>query len=93
MANAIFRADASPEGGGGHIMRCMALAKALSDLGWLCRFAVRPPTLETMSALRTSGYEVMDLMSDEAFEPAELAARWPDGVDWLIVDHYGRCGG
>ena len=90
MPNAIFRADASPEGGGGHIMRCMALVEALSDLGWLCRFAVRPPTLETMSALRTSGYEVMDLMNDEDSEPPELAARWPDGVDWLVVDHYGR---
>ena len=36
---AVFRADASGLLGGGHVMRCLAIARALSDAGWHCGFA------------------------------------------------------
>lgn len=87
---AVFRADASPEIGGGHIVRCLALAEALAGRGWRCGFAVGAGTPETVPALARAGYDLEILDPDQAGEPAALARRWPDAADWLIVDHYGR---
>ena len=37
---AILRTDASTVVGGGHLMRCRTLARALREAGWTCRFVV-----------------------------------------------------
>ena len=71
-------------------MRCLTLAEALAKKGWRCGFAVRNGTLDTIPALARSLHEVWVIDCAEPAEPEQLAARWPDGVDWLIVDHYGR---
>lgn len=90
--HAVFRADASAELGGGHVVRCLALGAALADAGWRCDFAVLPVTRETVPALERSGIPTLVLGgAGEAKAEAEaLRERWPDGVDWLIVDHYQR---
>jgi len=87
---AVFRADASPEIGGGHIVRCLALADALAERGWRCGFAVGARSLETVPALGRAGHAVQILDMEEAGEPLALADHWPEAADWLIVDHYGR---
>lgn len=89
-ATAIFRADASPVIGGGHVMRCLTLADALTEAGWRCGFAVRGGSLETVPALGRSAHEVHVIEPEEADEANWLATRWPDGGDWLVVDHYQR---
>jgi UDP-2,4-diacetamido-2,4,6-trideoxy-beta-L-altropyranose hydrolase len=78
---AVFRADASPEIGGGHVMRCLTLADALSERGWRCGFACNEETLSVTPALAAS--------SHPARAPEDLNAAWPEDCDLLVVDHYG----
>jgi UDP-2,4-diacetamido-2,4,6-trideoxy-beta-L-altropyranose hydrolase len=89
MPFAVFRADAAPAIGGGHVMRSLTLAAALAGRGWSCAFACNPAGLHTVPALSESGHEVRELALDEAGDPGALRIRWPDGADLLAVDHYG----
>lgn len=84
---AVFRTDASTALGGGHLMRCLTLAEALESLGWQCGFAVNDTAMATVPALVNKEHRVIG--SGVADEALALAQFWPDGVDWLIVDHYG----
>lgn len=84
---AVFRADASPAIGGGHVMRCLALADRLRREGREPAFACSPETQPTMPFLADSGHPVLEVGEADA---DRLAQRWPGGADWLIVDHYGR---
>lgn len=86
MRRAIFRADASPAVGGGHVMRCLTLADRLKRDGWQTAFACSPETPETLPQLKESGHEILTLAGDGI---EEMARHWPDGTDWLAVDHYG----
>jgi UDP-2,4-diacetamido-2,4,6-trideoxy-beta-L-altropyranose hydrolase len=83
----VFRFDASSAIGGGHAVRCGALAAELSLQGHRCGFAANDTGAELAAAalpdadvLRLSGSDEVDAMKK----------RWPDGADWLVVDHYGR---
>lgn len=87
---AVFRCDAGPDIGGGHAVRCIALAIALREAGWRTAFASRPGTAATVPAIAEFGTEGLMLDCDEAGEPASLAQRWPGGAALLVVDHYGR---
>jgi len=86
----VFRADAGPGIGGGHVVRSLALAGALAARGWRCAFAVRAPTPETVPALARSGHEVLALEGHPGAEPAAIAGAFPEGAAWLVVDHYRR---
>lgn len=81
---AVFRCDASPSIGSGHVVRCLTLANALSRIGWVCAFAVAPGSSDTVPALETSGHDVREVVS-----PAEMKEAWPDGADLVVTDHYG----
>lgn len=88
--HAIFRCDASPEIGGGHAVRSLALADALRDAGWTATFAGRRETVETVPGLMHSGHGWWELSGPPDSEPAALKERAPEGCDALVVDHYGR---
>ena len=75
MPLAIFRADASAIMGGGHVMRCLSVASALSAMGWQCRFHTMAESVRVVPAL--AGYEL---------RPAD---EIPDRADLAIFDHYG----
>lgn len=73
---AIFRADASPVIGSGHIYRCLTLADSLKNNGWDCAFACTQETLTTVPALKNKGY---DILPTDSVGPCDL----------LVIDHYG----
>ena len=87
----LIRADASPEIGAGHIMRCLALAQAWQDAGGCCTFvlASHAPALE--ERLKAEGLEVLHLANrpgsrDDAAQTAALARQV--GAAWVVVDGY-----
>jgi len=92
MGSAVFRCDATPATGGGHAMRCLALAEALRDSGWSATFAGVRETLGTVPAIGRSGFAWIELSGAPQEEPAALAAAVAGGCDVLVVDHYGRGG-
>src|SRR5687768_16840999 len=54
----IVRADASPQIGGGHIMRCLTLADAMAADGASCTFACADLTPMLEERLLKSGYRL-----------------------------------
>jgi UDP-2,4-diacetamido-2,4,6-trideoxy-beta-L-altropyranose hydrolase len=83
----VFRADASPSIGGGHVMRCLALADALRSGGAECSFACSPQTPISAPALFGAGHHHIEL--DDTADAENLGQAVPGGCDWLVVDHYG----
>ena len=83
---AIFRLDATPALGAGHLARCRVLAVALGAEEWRVRFAVSAETAETVGAPEDA--IILPAKADE--EPGALRAAEPGGCNLLVIDHYGR---
>lgn len=83
----VFRADASPSIGGGHVMRCLALADELRNRGAQCCFACASQSGESVPALRNSGHGYVELALPNDSKALSMVSS--DGCDWLVVDHYG----
>jgi UDP-2,4-diacetamido-2,4,6-trideoxy-beta-L-altropyranose hydrolase len=86
----LFRCDASPAIGAGHVSRCLALAEVLAQTGWRVAFAASRGAVATMSAMTTGGFSLHELSGEADDEAAELRSYYPDGVDLFVVDHYQR---
>jgi len=86
---AVFRFDASRSIGGGHALRCLVLADALSRLNWACFFAVGPETLDSVPILRQRSDHVVELSGLVDDFQSKIEHRLPGGqCDLLVVDHY-----
>jgi UDP-2,4-diacetamido-2,4,6-trideoxy-beta-L-altropyranose hydrolase len=88
----LFLADAGAKVGGGHIMRCLTLAEALTRAGATCAFVAAPAARGVLDAFAEASVEVLPL--DEEPSAAELATAgasqarsWRAGV--IVADHYG----
>ena len=84
----LFRADASPAIGIGHVMRCLTLAAALTGHGCRCRLACSAETLRTVPALRHAALEVEVLPLGTEGDPAALTAAAETAPHWVVIDHY-----
>ncbi|MDR6236063.1 UDP-2,4-diacetamido-2,4,6-trideoxy-beta-L-altropyranose hydrolase [Pseudomonas psychrotolerans] len=101
MMRILVRVDASPVLGSGHLLRCLALARALqaqgAQLTFVCRlaeptwWALIPDTYEVLALppLRVPPRcpeQRLDAEEDAAAVQALLGER---RFDWCLVDHYG----
>src|SRR3979409_1834096 len=84
---ALFRCDASPAIGAGHVTRCLALAEELNDSGWRICFAVGPETIPTLPALAENGFDGR-VPDGGDHGPDALRAEVLGRADLLVVDHY-----
>lgn len=100
----LFRADASPALGSGHVVRSLTLAMALAERGVASVFATRVGPGGLHERIRAAGHEVIALDDDPPLE-ALTATPWSASVqqrdlvqvrargraryDAVVVDHYG----
>lgn len=86
MRRALFRCDASPTLGAGHVMRCLTLAEALAARGWRSTFAISADTARCAPALARSAHALVLLPAPN--DPAALPAAVGAGWDLIVFDHY-----
>ena len=80
----VFRTDASLEIGTGHVMRCLALATALSQLGSQAEFICRPHQGNLIELIEQRGFRVTALASVSSDRKASLDQ--PEHAHWLRCD-------
>ena len=86
----LFLADCGPATGGGHVMRCLSLARALLDSGAACAMAATPATARVLDAFadeRLERLEVPEAPPEGLVQPVRAAA-WGWRADIVVVDHY-----
>lgn len=97
-----IRADASLVIGTGHIMRCLTLANAMRQAGHELIFICRNYDGNMIKFLSDTGYNVLELEApprrpgtDDWFgitqeaDCTEAIEVLPEGIDLIVVDHYG----
>ena len=84
----LFIADAGPKVGGGHVMRCLTLARALEDQGAICQFLVTPAGKAVFDAFG-GGISHLETYDITQAELVECAADVIQASDAVVIDHYG----
>lgn len=89
MSTVLFRADATAAMGTGHVMRCLAVAEAVADLGGRARFACAALPEGLRARLLGASVDVLDLPGppggrDDLSTTAALAAA----SDAVMLDGY-----
>jgi UDP-2,4-diacetamido-2,4,6-trideoxy-beta-L-altropyranose hydrolase len=88
----LFFADAGPDVGGGHVMRCLTLARALVERGAECAFV---ESRAAAPVLRRFGWPEQTLLAMIGEEELGAVVGWGREfadrfeADIVVVDHYG----
>lgn len=84
----LIRADASPDIGAGHVMRCLALAQAWAATSGRVVFAMAEGIEIYGPRLRAEGFVVEPVTAaTDAESTIALASQY--ATDWIVVDGYG----
>jgi UDP-2,4-diacetamido-2,4,6-trideoxy-beta-L-altropyranose hydrolase len=89
--NILIRADASPEIGTGHVMRCLALAQSWQDAGGAATFLMAQSTPSIQARLAAENCEVASLPTvPGSKEDADLTNECASRIEaeWVVVDGY-----
>lgn len=82
----LFIANAGPEVGGGHVMRCLTLAEAMGARGASCAFAASPDVAVILEAFAPHmAREAAAALNPDALVDSVTAAKF----DAVVFDHYG----
>jgi UDP-2,4-diacetamido-2,4,6-trideoxy-beta-L-altropyranose hydrolase len=82
----LFVADAGPAVGGGHVMRSLALARALAERGGACSFLAAPAAAAVLEAFGPDAPRIPSPTTEpDALEAAAASAQF----DAVAFDHYG----
>ena len=87
----LIRADASPQIGSGHVMRCLALAQAWLQTDGQVTFLMCPTATILETRLKAEGIQVAHLsVPPGSGEDAEqtIAQAQALGASWVVVDGY-----
>jgi len=87
VTRVVFRADAGPRIGAGHIVRCLALAVELKSRGARIAFAMRRGSAQATPGFAESGFETIDL-PENGDDVVPMIAGSTEPTDIAIVDHY-----
>lgn len=93
----VFRVDASIEIGSGHLMRCLTLADVLKSRDVEVAFVCQKSPGSMIELIESRGFDCVsignlperDVEQDAQKTAAALIGHFPNGVDWVVVDHYG----
>ena len=82
-----FRANANPQIGAGHVMRCLSIADAYQNNGYHCLFVMSSNDLS--DTVKAHGHEIIILNSDYSNMDAEPVSFLHDyDLSILFVDSY-----
>ena len=84
----VFRCDASPRLGAGHVTRCAALAENLRDRRWQVVFATGPETLSSFPQMSDGGFELKLLDQSSLHDPTAVQTVLGRRADFFVIDHY-----
>ena len=92
MPDVLFLCDAGPHVGGGHVMRCLTLARALAAEGVASTFLAPPAVGDILEAFgETHRHPVPAAAAEGPQALSAAAAAALDGGSYaaVVVDHYG----
>lgn len=85
----LFRADAGPDIGLGHVMRCLALAGALARTGAACTFLGQEYPPAVRETIESRGHRTLAVEPNRQEPQATLQRMREADADVVVVDMYG----